>query len=47
VNIPDFVMVTIVSYGVGYWLLVASAAILAAGVSADTFLLCKKTHGDR
>jgi hypothetical protein len=38
VNIPDFVMVTIVSYGIGYWLWVASAATLAAGVIADTFL---------
>jgi hypothetical protein len=43
VNIPDFVMVSIVSYGIGYWLWVASAAILAAGVSADIFHLRKVT----
>jgi hypothetical protein len=38
VNIPDFVEVTIIAYGIGYWLWVASAATLAAGVIADTFL---------
>jgi hypothetical protein len=47
VNVPDFEMQPIISYGTGYWLWVASAAIMAAGVSADTFLLRKKTHGDR
>jgi hypothetical protein len=30
--------VPIISYGIGYWLWVASAAILAAGMSADIFL---------
>jgi hypothetical protein len=47
VNVPDFEMFSIISYGIGYWLWVASAAILAAGVSADRFLLRKKTYGDR
>jgi DNA-binding transcriptional LysR family regulator len=37
VNVPDFEMASIVSYGIGYWLWVASAAILAACVSADIF----------
>jgi hypothetical protein len=30
--------VEIISYGAGYWLWIASAAILVAGVSADAFL---------
>jgi hypothetical protein len=30
--------VNIVSYGTGYWLWIASAAILTAGVSAEAFL---------
>jgi hypothetical protein len=42
VNVPDFEMMPIISYGIGYWLWVASAAILAAGVSADRFLLHKE-----
>jgi hypothetical protein len=47
VNVPDFEMQPIISYGTGYWPWVASAAIMAAGVSADTFLLRKKSHGER
>jgi hypothetical protein len=31
-------MVPIISYGIGYWLWVGSAAIVVAGVSADMFL---------
>jgi hypothetical protein len=46
VNTSDFEMVPIISYGIGYRLWVASAAMLAVGVSADTFPLRKKTHGD-
>jgi hypothetical protein len=34
--LPDFI--PIISYGLGYWLWVASATILAAGSSADVFL---------
>jgi len=34
VNVEDFEMRTIISYGIGYWLWVASAAVLAAGVAA-------------
>jgi hypothetical protein len=34
VNVADFEMRPIISYGVGYWLWVASAAVLAAGVTA-------------
>ena len=30
VNVPDFEMQPIISYGAGYWLWVVSAAILAA-----------------
>jgi hypothetical protein len=30
--------VEIISYGTGYWLWIASAGFLVAGVSADTFL---------
>jgi hypothetical protein len=44
VNVPDFEMQPIISYGTGYWLWVASAAIMAASLSADTFLLRKKAH---
>jgi hypothetical protein len=47
VNIADFVEVTIIAYGIGYWLWVASAATLAAGVIADAFLLREKPHGAR
>ena len=38
VNVADFEMQPIISYGTGYWLWVASAAILTAGMSADIFL---------
>ena len=34
VNVADFLMRQIISYGIGYWLWVASAAVLAAGVTA-------------
>ncbi len=34
VNVADFEMRPIISYGIGYWLWVASAAVLAAGVTA-------------
>jgi hypothetical protein len=34
VNVEDFEMRPIISYGLGYWLWVASAAVLAAGVTA-------------
>lgn len=34
VNVADFEMRPIISYGIGYWLWVASAAVLAAGVAA-------------
>ena len=34
VNVADFEMRQIISYGIGYWLWVASAAVLAAGVTA-------------
>jgi hypothetical protein len=35
VNVADFEMRPIISYGIGYWLWVASAAVLAAGVTAS------------
>jgi hypothetical protein len=34
VNVADFEMRPIISYGMGYWLWVASAAVLVAGVTA-------------
>jgi hypothetical protein len=42
VNVPDFEMMPIISYGIGYWLWVASAAILAAGMSADRLCFARK-----
>jgi hypothetical protein len=35
VNVEDFEMRTIIAYGKGYWLWVASAAALVAGATAD------------
>jgi len=34
VNVADFEMRPIISYGIGYWLWVTSSAVLAAGVTA-------------
>ncbi len=34
VNVADFEMRPIISYGIGYWLWVASAAVLVAGILA-------------
>ncbi|MCP3411656.1 hypothetical protein [Bradyrhizobium sp. CCGB01] len=34
VNVADFEMRPIISYGIGYWLWVASAAVLIAGIAA-------------
>jgi hypothetical protein len=34
VNVADFEMRSVISYGIGYWLWVASAAVLAAGATA-------------
>jgi hypothetical protein len=34
VNVADFEMRPVISYGIGYWLWVASAAVLAAGATA-------------
>jgi hypothetical protein len=39
VNVADFETRAIISYGIGYWLWVASAAVLAAGVAADNIAL--------
>jgi hypothetical protein len=47
VNIPDFETVPIISYGTGYWLWVASAGILVAGVIVDTFLFRYIASGSR
>jgi hypothetical protein len=47
VNIPDFEEVPIMSYGAGYWLWIASAGILVAGMSADTLLSRAMTSGRR
>jgi hypothetical protein len=35
VNVADFEVRPIISYGIGYWLWVASAGVLAAGVTAS------------
>jgi hypothetical protein len=40
VNVEDFEMRTIIAYGTGYWLWVASAAVLVAGVTADKIISC-------
>jgi hypothetical protein len=39
VNVADFETRAIISYGIGYWLWVASAAVLAAGVAAGNIAL--------
>jgi hypothetical protein len=39
VNVADFETRAIISYGAGYWLWVASAAVLAAGVAAGNIAL--------
>jgi hypothetical protein len=41
-NVPDFEMHPIISYGIGYWLWVASAAVLVAGMSADKTLFLRQ-----
>jgi len=39
VNVADFETRAIISYGTGYWLWIASAAVLAAGVAVDNVAL--------
>jgi hypothetical protein len=39
VNVADFETRAIISYGIGYWLWIASAAVLAAGVAAGNIAL--------
>lgn len=47
VNIPDVEMAPIISYGIGYWLWIASAGILVAGVTVGTFLFRNIASGHR
>jgi hypothetical protein len=46
-DVPQADMVPIISHGIGYWLWVASAAIMVAGVMADMFLFRYIASGHR